>query len=144
MPPDRNVGDDQRWITHREMTVRETGHDHPFDRLSVERARSGQLPPEEVDRLAEVLTVLSEPVRVRVVLALLSVEELCVSDIALAAQIGESAASYALRVLRMAGIVERRRDGRMSFYRLASNIQPALRPAFTALRRLTATTLPRR
>ncbi|MDP8930190.1 MAG: hypothetical protein M3O70_16885 [Actinomycetota bacterium] len=68
------------------MAVRELEHGHPFDRLSVERARSAQLPPEEANRLAEVLTILSEPVRVRVVLALLSVEELCVGDIALAAR----------------------------------------------------------
>lgn len=124
--------------------MRDARPGHPFDRHSVERARSAQPPPEEVDRLAEILTILAEPVRARVVLALLSVDELCVGDVALATQITESAASYALRVLRMAGIVERRRDGRMSFYRLAHDTNPTLRSALTALRRLTATTLPSR
>ncbi len=117
----------------------EAGHDPPVDPDSVERARSAQLPPKEVDRLVEVLTIVGDPVRVRVILALLAVVELCVSDVALAADISPGTASYALRVLRSAGIVERRREGRLSFYRLADDdTQLALRSALAALRRLLA------
>lgn len=92
-----------------------------------------------MDRLAEVLTIVGEPVRARVILALLAVDELCVGDVAFAADITQGAASYALRVLRSAGIVERRREGRLSFYRLADDdTQPALRSALAALRRVVA------
>lgn len=115
----------------------EADHQHPFDAGSVERARAAQLSAEQADRLSEVLTLLGNPVRARVLCALLAVEELCVGDIALAAETNHDAASYALRLLRTAGLVQRRREGRMNFYRLADDdTQPALRAALTELQRL--------
>lgn len=128
----------------RRETVADAEHGHPFDAESVARARSAQLSPEEVDRLAEVLSIVGERVRARVVCALLAVDELCVGDVALAAGISDDAASYALRVLRTAGFVQRRREGRLNFYRLADDdTQPALRSALRELRRLAGTTPPR-
>ncbi|MBW3577622.1 MAG: metalloregulator ArsR/SmtB family transcription factor [Actinobacteria bacterium] len=125
------------------MIVGDAGHGHPFDPESVERARSARLSSAEVDRLAEVLSIVGEPVRARIITALLAVEELCVGDVALAADVSEDAASYALRVLRTAGLVQRRRQGRLNFYRLADDdTQPALRSALAELRRLAAATPP--
>ena len=66
--------------------------------------------------------------------ALVAAEELCVGDVALALDISEDAASYALRVLREQGLVQRRGEGRMGFYRLADG--PRREPLRTALQRL--------
>jgi DNA-binding transcriptional ArsR family regulator len=109
-------------------------HDHPFDPEAVERARAAQLTTEQAQRLSDLLALVGDPVRARVIYALLAVDELCVGDVALAADVNDDAASYALRVLRTAGLVQRRREGRLSFYRLTDHgTQPALR---TALRQL--------
>ena len=73
----------------------------------------------EADRLASLLGVLADPVRVRILFALASVDELCVGDLALALGISMDQSSYALKQLRAAGVVESRRDGRVIYYRLA-------------------------
>lgn len=95
------------------------GHDHPVDPDRVDRAR--RLIPDEqrVEQAAELVTVLTEPTRARVLCALDGVEELCVGDLALALGASEDQVSYALRVLRRAGLVRSRREGRMVFYSLA-------------------------
>lgn len=112
-------------------------HGHPFDPDAVERARASRLSSAEADRLTEVLSLVGEPVRARIITALLAVDELCVGDVALAADVSDDAASYGLRVLRTAGLVERRREGRLNFYRLADDdTQPALRSALAELRQL--------
>ena len=43
---------------------------------------------------------------------------MCIGDLALALEASEDAASYALRLLRTAGLVVRRTQGRMGYYRL--------------------------
>lgn len=109
-------------------------HTHPYDPEAVERAQAAQLTAEQAQRLSDLLALVGDPVRARVFYALLAVEELCVGDVALAADVNDDAASYALRVLRTAGLVQRRREGRLNFYRLTDHgTQPALR---TALRQL--------
>lgn len=109
-------------------------HGHPFDPQGVEQARAAQLTPEQTERLSEVLTLIGDPVRARVICALLAVDELCVGDVALAADVNHDAASYALRVLRTAGLVQRRSEGRLNYYRLADHdTQPALRSALVAV-----------
>ena len=45
--------------------------------------------------------------------------ELCVGDLALALDVTEDQVSYALKMLRLAGLVSFRKDGRMVFYRLS-------------------------
>ena len=109
-------------------------HPHPFDPAAVDRARAAQLSAEQAERLSDVLTLIGDPVRARVIWALLATEELCVGDVALAADVNHDAASYALRVLRTAGLVQRRKEGRLNYYRLADHdTQPALRSALTAV-----------
>lgn len=109
-------------------------HAHPFDPERVERARAGQLTPEQASRLSEVLSLIGDPVRARVICALLAVDELCVGDVALSADVNHDAASYALRTLLAAGLVERRRDGRLNYYRLAGHdTRPPLRTALGAV-----------
>ena len=64
--------------------------------------------------------------RVRLLYALDLVDELCVGDLALALDITEDAASYGLRMLRMAGLVQTRKDGRVVYYRLADTFPEPL------------------
>ena len=71
------------------------------------------------ERLGELLALLADPTRLRILFALVSVDELCVGDIALALDISMDQSSYALKLLRSAGLVEPRRDGRVIYYRLA-------------------------
>ena len=78
--------------------------------------------------------MIGDPVRARVLAALVASEELCVGDVALALDISEDAASYALRVLREQQLVQRRGEGRMGFYRLADG--PRREPLRNALQRL--------
>ncbi|MDQ4035508.1 MAG: metalloregulator ArsR/SmtB family transcription factor [Chloroflexota bacterium] len=99
------------------MTV--ATHSHPVDASAVEHAQSAILSTLEADRLASLLGVLDDQVRVRMLFALASVEELCVGDLALALGISMDQSSYALKQLRAAGVVGSRRDGRVIYYRLA-------------------------
>ncbi len=113
-------------------------HTHPYDQHAVDSARAGQLTSGQSERLSALMALIGDPVRARVICALLAVDELCVGDVALAANVNSDAASYGLRVLRMAGLVQRRKNGRLNFYRLADDdTQPALRTALTALISLT-------
>jgi ArsR family transcriptional regulator, lead/cadmium/zinc/bismuth-responsive transcriptional repressor len=77
--------------------------------------------------LGTLLGVLGDPVRMRILTALVAAKELCVGDLALALQVDQDAVSYGLRVLRRHGLVQRRAAGRMGFYRLTDGTtQPAL------------------
>lgn len=66
---------------------------------------------------ADVFGLLSDPNRLRLLVALLE-GELCVCDLAAVSGLSESAASHALRLLRAHRIVAVRRAGRMAYYRL--------------------------
>lgn len=94
-------------------------HTHPVDAASVVVAKRAGLSPTQGDRLGRLLGLLSDPARVRILFALVSVEELCVGDLALVLDISLDQASYALKQLRSAGLVQVRRDGRLVHYRLA-------------------------
>lgn len=109
------------------LSVDDRTHPHPVDAERVARARERLPSAEEGDRLASVLTLMADPTRARLLYALDVVDELCVGDLALALGVTEDAASYGLRVLRTAGLVARRKAGRMAFYRLADGFPEPLR-----------------
>ena len=94
-------------------------HDHPVDAERVAAARAGVLSADDAGRLAGLLGMLADPVRSRILFALAAAGELCVGDLALALEVTEDQVSYALKMLRLAGLVGFRKDGRMSFYRLS-------------------------
>lgn len=94
-------------------------HSHPVDPGALEHARTAALTTAEADRLGSLLSLLSDPTRLRVLFVLVAVDELCVGDLALALQISMDQSSYALKLLRGAGLVQSRRDGRVIYYRLA-------------------------
>ena len=99
------------------MSVSE--HEHPVDVAGVSVARAGLLTPGDAGRLAGLLGMLADPVRSRILFALSAAGELCVGDLALALEVTEDQVSYALKMLRLAGLVSFRKDGRMVFYRLS-------------------------
>lgn len=94
-------------------------HEHPVRPEQVETARNRVLSLEESTRLASLLSLLADPVRARILDALDAVPELCVGDLALVLDATEDSVGYALRILRTAGLVSTRKEGRMVFYRLA-------------------------
>jgi ArsR family transcriptional regulator, lead/cadmium/zinc/bismuth-responsive transcriptional repressor len=102
-----------------EATVSPLDHDHPVDPRRVAKARDGLISAPEARRLAELLALVADPVRSRILLALGAVDSLCVGDLALALDASEDAVSYGLKLLRTAGLVTFRKEGRVVHYRLA-------------------------
>jgi DNA-binding transcriptional ArsR family regulator len=95
-------------------------HEHPVDPARVDTARAALISAEEAARLAGLLGLLSDPVRSRILIALGSAQRLCVGDLALALEVSEDAVSYALKLLRTAGLVTFQKEGRIVFYQLAA------------------------
>ena len=112
-------------------------HDHPVDPDRVDAAREGGIGAGEAQGMAALLTLLADPLRARILAALLVTEEMCVGDIALALSVSEDSVTYALRLLRTAGLVVRRREGRMGYYRLRDgDAREELRASLERIRRL--------
>jgi ArsR family transcriptional regulator, lead/cadmium/zinc/bismuth-responsive transcriptional repressor len=109
------------------MTLTADPHDHPIDPGRVEHAR-GRLPSaDDAARLTSILSLMADPVRLRILYALDVVEELCVGDLALALGVNEDQVGYALKLLRSAGLVVARKEGRVVFNRLAADFPAPLR-----------------
>ena len=93
--------------------------------LGAVRAALAAIPHAEgLARVAELLALLSNPTRLRMLLALQPGKaspraELCVCDLATACGASKSLTSHQLRLLRTSGLVRQRRAGRLMFYRLA-------------------------
>ena len=68
--------------------------------------------------LAEVFKVLGDQTRIKILSLLAAEEELCVCDIAEALEMGQSAISHRLRVLRTARLVKFRKEGKEALYSL--------------------------
>lgn len=95
-------------------------HSHPVNAAALDQARAGVLPRADAERLSKLLSVVADPIRSRLLFALVAVEELCVGDLAIAlGDVNEDQTSYALKQLRGAGLVQTRREGRIINYRLA-------------------------
>lgn len=84
----------------------------------VARVQAASPSPEVIADVADVFALLGDAGRVRLLVALLSADELCVCDLAASADMSESATSHALRLLRVQGVVKVRRSGRRAYYSL--------------------------
>ncbi len=84
---------------------------------AIRSARKSLGSEETVVALAETFKVLSDPTRLKIVLAL-SREELCVYDIAEVLGATESAVSHQLRLLKTLRLVKQRKEGKHVFYSL--------------------------
>jgi DNA-binding transcriptional ArsR family regulator len=67
--------------------------------------------------LADIFKALGDPTRVKIIYTLLQ-QELCVHDLTLVLDMGQSAVSHQLRYLRNIRIVKRRKVGKTVFYSL--------------------------
>lgn len=81
---------------------------------AVERA----LTRAQADTLGSAFGLLVDPTRLRMLHALASADELCVIDLGLLLDLEQSTVSRQLRLLRERGIVARRKEGRLTLYRL--------------------------
>ena len=70
---------------------------------------------QELTALAEVFKVFGDPTRIRLLWAL-SEADRCVNELADLLDIGQSAVSHQLRLLRQARLVRYRREGKTSVY----------------------------
>ncbi|MEO8850451.1 MAG: metalloregulator ArsR/SmtB family transcription factor [Allobranchiibius sp.] len=104
-----------------------TDHDHPIDPARVAHARSRLPSVEDASRLTSLLSLMADPVRLRLIYALDVTEELCVGDLSLALGVSEDSVSYALRLLRTAGLLVTRKEGRVVYNRLADDFPAPLR-----------------
>ena len=95
------------------MSIAKT-HSHA---AAIRTARKSIASPSMVVGLAETFKVLSDPTRLKIVLALLRTE-LCVLDIAALMGISESAVSHQMRLLKTLRLVRYRKEGKMVFYSL--------------------------
>src|SRR2546429_8684801 len=86
-------------------------HEHPVSPERVAAARAGVLATGEAGRLAGVLGMLADPVRSRILFALSAAGGLCLGGPAPALEAPEDQGSYALKVLRPAGVVSLPQDG---------------------------------
>lgn len=77
------------------------------------------VPAEFVDLAAEVLSLLSDPTRIRIILTLDAAGELSVGELAQAVAKNPSGVSQHLARLRMARMVTTRQDGTRVLYKLA-------------------------
>lgn len=88
------------------------------DPSRVESVSASLLDVDEAADLAELFRLLGDPTRVRILFALLEAGELCVCDVAAVVETTDTKVSQAMRLLRNAGVVRNRRDGRNIYYRL--------------------------
>ena len=76
----------------------------------------------ELHHSAAVLDAFGDVNRLSIMLALRHAGDLCVSDLAVAVGMSDSAVSHALRLLRARGMVTAHREGRLVRYRTAGGL----------------------
>lgn len=85
------------------------------------RKVEGVMPQEqELVELSEFFKVFGDSTRIKI-LYVLSQSEMCVCDIATLLQMGQSAISHQLRILKQMRLVKFRRDGKTVFYSLSDD-----------------------
>ncbi|MBQ8835021.1 MAG: helix-turn-helix transcriptional regulator [Oscillospiraceae bacterium] len=75
---------------------------------------------ETMDDIAELFKGFADPTRVHI-LSLLVGRELCVTDIAEAVELSQSAISHQLRILKQMHLIKFRREGKNILYSLADD-----------------------
>ena len=79
------------------------------------------IPPREImEYIADLFKGFADPTRVRI-LSLLQQEERCVTDIAEAVELSQSAVSHQLRILKQMHLIKFRREGKNIWYSLADD-----------------------
>lgn len=87
---------------------------HP---AAVEQVKKQALNRQAATELSQIFQVMADPSRLCII-SVLAQQELCVCDVAAALDMTRSAISHQLRVMRMAGLVKFRKEGRIAYYSL--------------------------
>ncbi len=74
---------------------------------------------ETMDKIAELFKGFADPTRVHILSLLQQRQELCVTDIAEAVELSQSAISHQLRILKQMQLIKFRREGKNIWYSLA-------------------------
>ena len=81
----------------------------------------GNVPEREtLEQIADLFKGFADPTRVHI-LSLLEQQELCVTDIAEAVELSQSAISHQLRILKQMHLIKYRREGKNVLYSLADD-----------------------
>ena len=88
-----------------------------FDPVIVKKVQAQMLEGKQLSAVSEFFKVLGDETRMKIINALAH-EELCVSDLAAALEMTQSAVSHQLKLLRMAHQVKARREGKSIYYSL--------------------------
>ena len=80
-------------------------------------AKAEAISESDAREVAELFKILGDTTRVKI-LQILGRRELCVCDIAAVVNMGQSAVSHQLRLLRGARLVKYRKEGKMAWYSL--------------------------
>lgn len=95
------------------MEMKDSGC-HIVNEKLVEEAKAGISNRAELDYLSELFKLLSDPTRMKLVLAL-SCGEMCVCDLGAALGMTKSAISHQLKTMKQCSVVKSRREGKMFF-----------------------------
>jgi len=101
-------------MNERECDVCEILCEHP---QTICLAKAEIISDDDAQQVAETFKILGDTTRIKI-LQILSKRELCVCDIAEVTQMGQSAISHQLRLLRSARLVKYRKEGKMVWYSL--------------------------
>ena len=83
----------------------------------VMEGRKKMLPEKYVSRVSSFFKVIGDETRVKILHAL-SLQEMCVNDIAATLEMSQSAVSHQLKQLKAEGLIKPRRDGKNIYYSL--------------------------
>ncbi len=88
-----------------------------FDPQKVDKIKETFADDEQINCLSDLFKILGDSTKTKILLSL-SKGELCVCDITNILGMNLSAISHQLRILRSAGLVTYRSEGKMAFYQL--------------------------
>lgn len=90
---------------------------HKTDRVKIKGIKENLPDEQRLDQLSQFFKLLSDPTRLKIVLAL-KLSELCVHEIAETVGISISAISHQLRLLKSSRVVKGKRSGKHIYYSL--------------------------
>ena len=101
-----------------------------LDLPRAEALRRSRREPTDLSAAAEAAKALADPTRLTVAAALREGGELCVCDLAWVCERSDQLVSHHVRLLRAAGVVRSRRDGKLVMYELTEEGESLLAAVF--------------
>jgi ArsR family transcriptional regulator len=90
------------------------------DNEKVDKIKKSFLPESMISAMVENFGALSDPARIRILLAL-EIVELCVCDISRLIDLPQPSVSHHLKALRQSGLIKFKKSGKMTIYSLKDN-----------------------